>query len=81
MKEEIAVRALQIIEEQSGKLWRELEKGKELGWKDVKIILGGLGLLAGDKRIQEEAGKKNRIYKTALDLFAWAMRRGQNSAL
>lgn len=74
MKEEIAIKALNIIEREAGSLQRELENGKILEWKDVKIILGGLAILAGDKRIQEEAGKKNYIYKKALQVFAWAMK-------
>lgn len=70
MKEKITIRALSIIEREAGSLRRELEKGKELRWEDVKIIIGGLGILADDKRIQEEAAKKHWFYKHALGMFA-----------
>lgn len=75
MKEEITIKALDIIEREAGSLRRELEKGKELEWKDVKIILGGLALLAGDERIQEEAGKKVWWAPSALSGFAAVMKK------
>lgn len=62
--------ALKIIEKESGRLRKELQQGKKLSFKDVKTILAGLGLLANDKQIQEEAGKKAWWYPAALAGFA-----------
>lgn len=69
-----ASKILLIIEDESRKLRKRLDKGKELKFDDVKILLKALGLLAGDAEIQAEARKKNIVWAIALASFAGAMK-------
>jgi len=67
-------KVLLIIEDESRKLRKRLDKGEELKFDDVKILLKALGLLAGDKEIQAEARKKSLVWAIALASFAGAMK-------
>jgi len=70
-----ASKVLQIIEDESRKLRKRLNKGEELKFDDVKILLKALGLFAGDPEIQREAGKKSIWWEVALTGFAAAMKK------
>lgn len=70
-----ASKVLQIIEDESRKLRKRLNKGEELKFDDVKILLKALGLFAGDLEIQKEAGEKSWWWKIALTGFAAAMKK------
>lgn len=69
-----ASKILLIIEDESRKLRKRLDKGEELKFDDVKILLKALGLFAGDKEIQAAARKKHLIWVIALISFAEAMK-------
>lgn len=69
-----ASKILQIIEDESRKLRIRVNKGEELKFDDVKILLKALGLFAGDPEIQAAARKKNLIWAIALASFAGAMK-------
>jgi len=69
-----ASKILLIIEDESRKLRKRLNKGEELKFDDVKILLKALGLFAGDPEVQAEARKKNIVWAIALASFAGAMK-------
>lgn len=71
----IMIRALDILEREAHRLKGELKKGKKLEWKDVKVILKALGILAEDKGIQDEAMKKNLLYLVGLNTFSAFVRK------
>lgn len=66
----IIIKALDILEREAHRLKGELKKGKRLEWKDVKVILKALGILAENKEIQDEAAKKSLLYLVGLNTFA-----------
>lgn len=66
----LIITALDIIEKEAHKLREEIKKGRKLGLKDLKLILGAFGLIAGDKQFQNEAFKVNVLFGAALVGFA-----------
>lgn len=70
-----ASKVLQIIEDEARELRKRLNKGEELKFDDVKILLKALGLFAGDPEIQKEAGEKSMWWEIALTGFAAAMKK------
>ncbi|MBA7491891.1 hypothetical protein ES702_02439 [subsurface metagenome] len=66
----LIITALDIIEKEAHKLREEIKKGRKLGLKDLKLILGAFGLIAGDKQFQNEAFKINVLFGAALVAFA-----------
>lgn len=71
----IIIRALEILESQARKLKEDLKQGKKASWDHIKSLLLALAILAGEKEIQEEAGKKNPIYPGLLSFFSASMKR------
>jgi len=69
-----ASKVLQIIEDESRKLRKRLDKGEDLKFDDLKILLKALGLFAGDPEIQAGARNKNILWAVALASFAGAMK-------
>lgn len=65
MNGKIIIRALDILESQAHQLKEDLKKGKQASWDHIKSLLLALAILAGEKEIQEEAGKKNPVYPVA----------------
>jgi len=66
----LIITALEIIEKEAHKLREEIKKGRKLGLKDLKLILGAFGLIAGDKQFQNEAFKINMLFGAGLVAFA-----------
>ena len=71
----IIIDTLDVLERQAHALKEDLKAGKKARWDHIKNLLIALGILAGEKEIQEEAGKKNPIYPGLLSFFSASMKR------
>lgn len=57
--------ALSVIEEEAKRLGNLSQSGRAVGFEDIKTLLKALGIMAGEREIQEGA----RVYSTWWPMF------------
>lgn len=67
--------ALSVIEEEAKELRNLSQSGRAVGFEDIKILLKALGIMAGQKEIQEGARVYSAWWPVFLKGFAEEMKK------